>query len=377
MMIIMTILITAAMFSFTRRHIVACGWRIRSPCGSFTRRAGRKSRTMDSAVPIGHTRFSWGGPQRISKKKGKRRRLRPSFENVKFRAELSRIKKSHDKEILAKEREIVRLRKVVKSQTGRISSLRSFMDSERQKFRQEIAKLEVAKKISTHKYAQQTLKNLRSKIKNLSMNTQGKLAKSELEYILCNATKSVCSQEHVEEVRLPDYEQDWKIRSLLNAFKRCTPVRLGKRLPTPRDDLDLDLYMKIDDYLKAFKVQKENTRRKKKKAPKTCTDKKVLTQRVRNSNEFQIDSPVTVPRKPPQNRLKNYELQNSIYNDSSKISIRLLQAELNDDNTERDLYAEIEALRKENLRLKEELIHREEQFNHAFRGRYASELGRS
>ena len=333
---------------------------------------------MDSIIPIGHTRFSWGGSQRINRKKGKkRRRLRPSFENVKFRAELSRIKKSHDKEILAKEREIVRLRKVVESQTGRISSLRSFIDSERQKFRQEIAKLEVAKKISTHKYAQETLKNLRSKIKNLSMNTQEKIAKSELEYILCNATESMCSQEHVEEVRLPDYEQDWKIRSLLNAFKRCTPVRLGKRLATPCDDLDLDLYMKIDDYLKAFKVQKENTRRKTKKAFKTCTGKKVLTQRVRKSNEFQIDSPVTIPRKPPQNRLKNYELQNSIYNDSNRISIRLLQAELNDDNTERDLYAEIEALRKENLRLKEELIHREEQFNHAFRVRYGSELSRS
>ena len=98
---------------------------------------------------------------------------------------------------------------------------------------------------------------------------------------------------------------------------------------------------------------------------------------MRKRNEFQRDSPVTTLRKPPQNRLKNYELQNSIYNDSNKISIRLLQAELNDDNTERDLYAEIEALRKENLRLKEELIHREEQFNHAFRVRYASELSKS
>ena len=194
--------------------------------------------------------------------------MRPSFENVKFRAELSRIKSQHDKELLAKETEIVRLRKVVESQTGRISSLRSFIDSERQKFRQEIAKLEVAKKISTHKYAQQTLKNLRSKIKNLSMNTQEKIAKSELEYILCNATESMCSQEHVEEVRLPDYEQDWKIRSLLNAFKRCTPVRLGKHLATPCDDLDLDLYMKIDDYLKAFKFKKKTLEERRKSVQK-------------------------------------------------------------------------------------------------------------
>ena len=79
---------------------------------------------MNGEVPIGHKRFSQRGRQRISKKKkGKARRFRPPFENVKFRAELMRIKSQHDKEVLAKETEIVRLKKIVQKQQGRISSL--------------------------------------------------------------------------------------------------------------------------------------------------------------------------------------------------------------------------------------------------------------
>ena len=329
---------------------------------------------MNGEVPIGHKRFSQRGRQRISKKKGKARRFRPPFENVKFRAELMRIKSQHDKEVLAKETEIVRLKKIVQKQQGRISSLRSFIDNERQKFRKEIAKLEIAKQVSTHTYAQQILKKLRENITNLSISTRENVARVELEYILCNATENIPSRKNLEEAPLPDYEQDWKIRSLLNAFKRCTPVRLRKHRTAPRDDLDIDLYLKIDDYLKAFTVRQQKNKLKKTNVSKTRTDKKIFTQRASQRNDLGIDSPVTILRKPPQNRLKNYELQNSFYNDSNKMSIRLLQAELNDDNTERDLYAEIEALRKENLRLKEDLIHREEQFNHAFRGRYASEL---
>ena len=329
---------------------------------------------MNGEVPIGHKRFSQRGRQRISKKKGKARRFRPPFENVKFRAELMRIKSQHDKEVLAKETEIVRLKKIVQKQKGRISSLRSFIDSERQKFRKELMKLEITKQVSTHTYAQQTLKKLRENIKKLSMNTRENIAKVELEYILSNTAENIPSRKNLEEVPLPDYEQDWKIRSLLNAFKRCTPVRLRKHRTTPRDDLDLDLYLKIDDYLKAFTVRQEKTKVKKTNVSKVSNDNKIFTQRASQRKGLGIDSPVTILRKPPQNRSKNYELQNSFYNDSNKMSIRLLQAELNDDNTERDLHAEIEALRKDNLRLKEDLIHREEQFNHAFRGRYASEV---
>ena len=50
--------------------------------------------------------------------------------------------------------------------------------------------------------------------------------------------------------------------------------------------------------------------------------------------------------------------------------MQLLKAEIEDDNMERTLYMEIEKLKNENLDLKQELIHKEEEYKHRLRRMY-------
>ena len=67
---------------------------------------------------------------------------------------------------------------------------------------------------------------------------------------------------------------------------------------------------------------------------------------------------------------KNYELENSYFAESNQSHMQLLKAEIEDDNMERTLYMEIEKLKNENLDLKQELIHKEEEYKHRLRRMY-------
>ena len=190
-----------------------------------------------------------------------------------------------------------------------------------------------------------------------------------------------------EKIIIYEKEEEWKIRSLLNAFKRCTPIGHIKKNKDSNSESkyeDSELYQHINNYLatnymkrskkKRNDSDKQSKNQKHKKTDATVEKTEKEINKLLNSYSSSTDQAPSSPLPPNVNNMystpKNYELENSYFAESNQSHMQLLKAEIEDDNMERTLYMEIEKLKNENLDLKQELIHKEEEYKHRLRRMY-------
>ena len=336
-------------------------------------------------TPIGHTSYSWGLTKKTMVKKKRKKYDKQQFENVKYRRELNDLFDKYERDMKKKNNLIIQLRKKIQIQKGRIHTLKLSIDRTNLKLTKKELAIQSEKKLLTHEYAQQKLIKLRNEIKNMSLNIEKKLVKNELENTLDSIMMLSDSDEDdddkliKEKIIIYEKEEEWKIRSLLNAFKRCTPIGHIKKNKDSNSENryeDSELYQHINNYLATNYMKRSKKKRNDKKTDTTVSVEKTEKEinKLLNSYSSSTDQAPSSPSPPNINNMyptpKNYELENSYFAESNQSHMQLLKAEIEDDNMERTLYMEIEKLKNENLDLKQELIHKEEEYKHRLRRMY-------
>ena len=228
------------------------------------------------------------------------------------------------------------------------------------------------KTLLKHEYTQQILMKLRDEIKGVSLNLNKKLIKTELESTLQsvmlssgndmdNSYASDSNTEVKRNIKISEEEEEWRLQSLLNAFKRCTPIRYAREECCHFDDAS-DIYFHINRYLEKSYNGLKKKRKATTKKTQAAKDQKSTEQRETELKKLLSSYSLATPSasKKYNSHKKKYEIENLLFSKSIESSIHLLKAEQDDDTLERSLHMQIEVLKDENLQLKEELIHKGE-----------------
>eukprot|EP00943_MAST-04B_sp_MAST-4B-sp1_P008993 g8993.t1 len=241
----------------------------------------------------------------------------------------------------------------------------------KKKLQNKEVEIQSEKTLLKHEYTQQILMKLRDEIKVVSLNLNKKLIKTELESTLQsvmlsggnNMSNSYTSDGNTEvkhNIKISKEEEEWKLQSLLNAFKRCTPIRYVQE-NCNFDDAS-DIYFHINRYLEKSYDGLEKERKAKDKKIQAAKDQRSTEQTEMELKKLLSSYSLATPStsKKYNSHKKIYELENLLFSKSIESSIHLLKAEQDDDDLERTLHMQVQVLKDENLLLKEELIHKGE-----------------